>query len=118
MPRQPTGEPEAATICHDCPGEPIGMQQVSAFAVGVIWLTSPTSVEPCTPTACDDLHGFGIDTNHHAASLADIAGPGGILVDRFYVAISMIAREPWRLAPFLQWWLWLAVKNAGAQPTR
>ena len=70
----PTGEADAATICHECSGETIGMQQVNASPVGVIRLTSPTSVEPFTPTACDDLHGFGIDTKHHATSLADIAG--------------------------------------------
>ena len=74
MPRKPTGEPEAATICQECPGEPTGMQHASAFPVGVIWLTSPTSVEPYTHTACDDLHGFGIDTNYHAASLVELAG--------------------------------------------
>lgn len=37
-------------------------------------------------------------------------------MERLYIVIGMIAREPWMLAPFLLWWLWLAVKNAGAPP--
>jgi hypothetical protein len=39
--------PAAAVIFQEWPGDPSGWQQVSRFAVGTIWLTSPTSVEPC-----------------------------------------------------------------------
>ena len=46
MPLKPMLEPEEATICQLWGGVPSGQQVVVNWPVGVIWLTSPTSVEP------------------------------------------------------------------------
>src|SRR5450830_1817827 len=46
IPLKPNVEPIDAVLCQLCVGTPRGRQQVVSWTVGVMYETSPTSVEP------------------------------------------------------------------------